>query len=398
MMTAREALLGPSYWRHVRLIERSRTWSPTEIDEYQQARLQRLIRRYGDTITSKADYRIDLDRFTRWDAPLLMKTIRTAGSSGEPLRFRMDTVARQQKELAYLFNMWSTIGYAPFDLRIVYRAKIQDRLYRYEPLQRRWVISAGSTAEDRLDLRRWARTLRPFFLHVFPSSLFTFIDFLGEKAFRGLPIRGILAGSESLPVGQMERFERDYGIPVTHWYGHSECAALAYRCRICKGFHFYPTYGKVELLTSGDHYLRRIVASSFSRMGTQFVKYDTGDLAESSTLVCSDSFLQVSDIVGRSQQTFVDSVGVRRALGPLLIGIDGPFWDGIRDIQLIQGRPGHICVRMVTEPGVDRSQLQKVLERRLSMVRLDFDYVSCIERLPNGKRSYFINNLDNTDA
>src|ERR1035438_8612902 len=202
IMTAREALLGPSYRRHVRLIERSRTWTPSEIEAYGQARLQKLIRRYGNKITHKEDYRVDLARFTRWNVPLLMQTIRTGGTSGEPLRFRIDTVARRQKELAYMFNIWSMIGYSPFDLRVVYRGNVADRLYSFDQLQNRWVISASSSTGDRRDLSQWARKLRPFFLHVYPSSLFTLIDLLGESLFRTLPIKGILAGSESFPSGE----------------------------------------------------------------------------------------------------------------------------------------------------------------------------------------------------
>jgi phenylacetate-coenzyme A ligase PaaK-like adenylate-forming protein len=396
-MTSREVLLGPSYWRHVHLIELSRTWTPSEIEAYQQTRLEKLIHRYGDKITRKDDYRLNLDRFTRWDVPLLMQTIRTGGSSGEPLRFRVDTVARRQKELAYMFDMWSTIGYSPFDLRVVYRGNVTHRLCRFDHLQNRWVISASSSIEDRLDLRQWARKLQPFFLHVYPSSLITLIELLGESLFRALPIKGILAGSESFPVGEADRFERDFGIPVAHWYGHSECAVLAYRCKICKGFHFFPTYGNVELLASNDDRLRRIVASSFNRTGTQFVRYDTGDLAEPPNRVCADKFPLVGGIVGRSQETFVDGTGLRRALGPYIFGIHGPFWDRIRDIQFIQERMGQMRVRLVANAHADRSQIQKVLEQRLSMVHLDFDYVSRIERLSNGKRRYFVNKFERTE-
>ena len=397
IMTTRETLLGPSYRRHVRLIERSRTWTPSEIEAYQQARLQKLIRRYGNKITHKEDYRVDLDRFTRWNVPLLMQTIRTGGTSGEPLRFRIDNVARWQKELAYMFNIWSTIGYSPFDLRVVYRGNVDDRLYRFDQLQNRWVISASSSMADRLHLRQWARKLRPFFLHVYPSSLFTLIDLLGESLFRTLPIKGILAGSESFPAGEADRFEEVFGIPVAHWYGHSECAVLAYRCKNCKGFHFFPTYGNVELLASNDDHLWRIVASSFNRTGTQFVRYDTGDLAEPPVRVCVDKFPLVGDIVGRSQETFVDGAGMRRALGPFIFGIHGPFWDSIRDLQFAQERAGQMRVRLVANPNTDKSQIQKVLEQRLSMVRLDFDYVSRIERLSNGKRRYFINKSERTE-
>lgn len=394
-MTSREALLGPSYRRHVRLIEQSRTWSPSQIEAYQRARSQKLVRLYGDKITRKEDYQVDLDRFTRWNVPLLMKTIRTGGTSGEPLRFRMDTVARRQKELAYMFNIWSTIGYSPFDLRVVYRGSVDDQPYRFEQLQNRWVISASSGVKDRLDLRRWARKLQPFFLHVYPSSLFTLIDLLGESLFRSLPIRGVLAGSESFPIGEADRFERDFGIPVAHWYGHSECAVLAYRCKICKGFHFFPTYGGVELLASNE-YLWRIIASSFNRVGTQFVRYDTGDLAEPPVRACVDKFPLVGDISGRSQETFIDDTGLRRALGPFIFGIHGPFWDNIRDLQFIQERAGQMRVCLVADSNVDRRQIEKVLEQRLSMVRLDFEYVSRIERLSNGKRRYFINKPERT--
>jgi phenylacetate-CoA ligase len=100
-------------------------------------------------------------------------------------------------------------------------------------------------------------------------------------------VRGILAGSEASPAGEQAQFERSFGIPIAHWYGHSEYAALAYHCRQCRGFHFYPTYGKVELLPAGTDGLRRIVASSFNRIGTQFVRYDTGNLAVAATGSCA---------------------------------------------------------------------------------------------------------------
>lgn len=393
MTTFREALLGRSYQHHRRLIERSRAWSPAQINSYQQDRLQRLIHRYGDSLTNKEDYRQNLRRYTRWNMPLLTHPVRTGGSSGEPLRFQVDTPARQQKELAYIFDIWSEIGYAPFDLRVIYRGNVHDDLHRFEWLQNRWIVSVSSTTEDRLDdLRRWARQLPPFFLHAYPSSLYTFIDLLGEKLFRALPVRGILAGSESLPVGEQEKFEREFGVRVAHWYGHSEYAVLAYRCGSCGGFHFYPTYGYVELLGSPEDQLRRIVASSFNRIGTQFVRYDTGDLAAAPYRICGDQFAAVGEIFGRSQETFVDGAGRKRALGSYVFGIHGPFWDQVRDLQFVQERAGAMLVKLVTSPGADRAELERTLARRLLMVRLEFEYVDRIERRPNSKRAYFVSN------
>ena len=182
MTMVREGLLGPSYFYHRRLIERSKSWSLSEIRAYQETRFRRLIRRYGDEVTQKEDYRRDLHRYTRWDVPPLTHTVRTGGTTGQPLRFRADTFARRQKERAYLFDIWSQVGYAPHDLRVHYRGDAGgDDLVRFDRLENVWVVSPAATVEQQLGrLRQWVQTLPPFFLHVYPSSLFSFVDLVGE--------------------------------------------------------------------------------------------------------------------------------------------------------------------------------------------------------------------------
>jgi phenylacetate-CoA ligase len=396
----REALLGPAYFFHRRLIEESRSWSPRQIQEYQQVPFQRLVRHYGNEVTQKEDYRRQPSRYTRWDLPVLSHTVRTGGTSGQPLRFAADTFARRQKERAYLFDIWSQIGYAPFDLRVWYKGEIHGDLVRFDRIQNSWLISPGSTVEDELDrLRRWVRTLPPFFLHVYPSSLFTFIDLLGEKLFRSLPVRGVIAGSEAFPVSQQAQFEKEFGVRVAHWYGHSEYAVLAYCCRQCREFHFYPTYGCVELLPSATEDGQRIISSSFNRIGTQFVRYDTGDLATAPVGSCiADSFPRAGAIIGRQQETFIDRAGRRRSLfGYIYFDEKGVLWDQLRDLQVVQDRMGELRVRMVAKPGADKELIQKTLEQRMPMVRLEFEYVSAIERGPSGKRRYFVNGMDVDD-
>jgi hypothetical protein len=150
----------------------------------------------------------------------------------------------------------------------------------------------------------------------------------------------------------------------------------------------------VELLASDTEGCQRIVASSFNRIGMQFVRYDTGNLAVAPSGDCTvNHFPRVGAIVGRSQETFVDAAGRRRALGPDLFGIHGPFWDHIKDLQVVQERPGHLLVRFVASAGADKDLIQKVLQRRMPMVELGFEYVSVVERSPSGKRRYFTDSL-----
>jgi phenylacetate-CoA ligase len=393
----RESLLGPSYFHHRRLITKSRGWSPSEIGEYQDTRFRRLMLRYGDAITQREDYRRHLRRYTRWDMPLLTRTVRTSGTSGQPLRFRADTFARRQKERAYLFDIWSQVGYAPYDLRVRYAGDIHGGMLHYNRLENVWLVSPGATVERELGgLRQWLRTLPPFFLHVYPSSLYTFTDLVGEDLFRSLPVRGVIAASEMFPADEQLRFEQDFGIKIAHWYGHSEYAALAYCCRQCRGFHFYPTYGHVELLPSEIEGCRRIVASSFNRIGTQFVRYDTGDLAVDAVGSCAaDNFPRASAIVGRSQETFVDNSGRRRSLYGYAFGdLDhDAFYDQIMDIQFVQDKAGFLRVRIVTNPGAEIDQIQRTFKRHIPVASLEFEFVSAIERRPNGKRRYFVDGL-----
>ncbi len=393
MTGMRERLLGPSYFHHRRLIERSKSWSPEKIRGYQDALFQRVIHRYGGTVTGKEDYRQNLGRYTRWDVPLLTHTVRTTGTVGQPLHFRADTFARRQKERAYLFDIWSQIGYRPYDLRVAYRGEIHSQVARFNALENIWLISATATMEPQLsELRRWLRTLPPFFLHVHPSSLFTFIDMVGEDLFRHLPVRGVIAGSEAFPAGQQARFEEQFAIRVAHWYGHSEYAALAYQCRRCHGFHFYPTYGYVEFLPSEIEGCQRIVATSFNRVGTQFARYDTGDLAVPPAGGCAtNNFPRAGAIAGRSQETFIDKAGHRRSLFGYMFGDEkSAIWDVIRDVQVIQDEPGALRIRLVTHAGADTGYIERYFAARLPMAKVEFEHVPAIERAPGSKRRYFV--------
>ena len=136
-------------------------------------------------------------------------------------------------------------------------------------------------------------------------------------------------------------------------------------------------------------------------MGTQFVRYDTGDLAVDPAGNCAnDNFPRASAVVGRSQETFVDSSGRRRSLYGYAFGdLDhGTFYDQIRDIQFVQDKAGFLRVRIVANPGAERDQIQRIFERRIPMARLEFEYVSVIERSPSGKRRYFVDSVNKDPA
>ena len=48
-------------------LKQSKSWSTDEIREYQESRFRGLVRRYGNKVTQKEDYRRNLHQYTRWD-------------------------------------------------------------------------------------------------------------------------------------------------------------------------------------------------------------------------------------------------------------------------------------------------------------------------------------------
>src|SRR5579875_3998183 len=107
------------------------------------------------------------------------------------------------------------------------------------------------------------------------------------------------------------------------------------------------TYGYVEFAPSEVEGCQRILASSFNRLGTQFVRYDTGDLAVNADGHCEvDNYPRCGAIAGRVQETFIDRWGRRRSLYGYAFGdLDhDAFYDQIKDIQFVQERAGYLRV------------------------------------------------------
>ena len=220
------------------------------------------------------------------------------------------------------------------------------------------------------------------------------IGFIGEDNFSRLKIRGILAGSEVFPKGQMEWLRTRFGIDIAHWYGHSEYAILAKYCFNCDGFHFYPTYGLAEFQRDENNDLYRIIATSYNRIGTKFLRYDTDDFAVIDDTQCDKcAFPRVASVIGRTQEYFIDKHGQIQAFGPYLFGIHGEFWTKIQAIQFIQHSPGYMKIFISGVKNGNKAWIEKFLSDRFDSVQTDFFYVDRIEKTRLMKHRYYINML-----
>jgi phenylacetate-CoA ligase len=379
----RQFVLGPAYFKHLILIKKSKIWSKERVLSFKVENEDAI------NFNTKEDITENSNKFLKQRLILPLRKVRTGGTTGEPFVFYQDIFSSRQKERAYLFDIWSRIGYKKFDFRIVVRGNMPSHDKKYSFFENALVISQNFFVDkNKIEIEALFRE-KSFFLHVYPSTLFFLIDFWGIDKFKTFPINGVFAGSEAFPISQMDWFKLKFNIPIAHWYGHSEYAVLARFCENCKEFHFYPTYGRVDLFKDGDTDL--ILANSFNRYGTIFKNYFTGDYAQRSNQLCeSDNFYKIKSINGRIQEFIYDKELKKRAFGPYLFGIHNEFWDFIVSIQFVQKEKGKLEVKYIKSVNFNKKEFLNIVQVRFKLFELDFIEVNNIEKTKNGKHKSLI--------
>lgn len=389
-MNWRELLLGYSYFKHRLLIEKSKKWSHEQIVEFNNKNID-----YSLSISDKKEYLKNPELFITNKFKLLTRQVTTGGTTGTPFRFQRDLFHSRQKERAYIFDIWGDIGYKPFDLRVVYRGNTNsEKMISYNFFDNAYNLNPKYINEEsKLELIQFLQSLKPFFLHVYPSSLLSLINFLGERVFSSLKISGIFAGSEAFPKSQIDNLKKRFNIPIAHWYGHTEYAVLAKYCFKTDAFCFYPTYGAVEFIKRNNTDFYSIVATSYNKLGTRFKRFDTEDICSGvDEISCyNNNFISVKRIIGRQQELFYDMEGKVAAFGPYLFGIHGDFWNYFDKIQFVQEEKGMLIVLIENEKNIKIRSFLK--ERFLGKVELDFQEVDSINKSVSGKHRYFIQKI-----
>ncbi|PTX44479.1 phenylacetate-coenzyme A ligase PaaK-like adenylate-forming protein [Christiangramia gaetbulicola] len=386
----KQLILGPAYLIHVDKIRKSKKWDIYRIDDYQNLNISE------KQLISKNDIKNDFLYFLKKHPLVPIKQVSTGGTSGKPFIFYQDLIFARQKERAYIYDIWKTIGYNPFDFRIVVRGNIPQNGIQYNWFENALIISQDFFIPKNKIYLQQLFYENPSFLHVYPSSLMSLINFFGEKMFKIFPIKGIMAGSETFPISQMKWIMKTFSIPIAHWYGHSEYAILARFCWNCEEFHFYPTYGKVNLMEDKDRNDEHmLIATSLNKYGTQFKNYITEDYATKSVRTCGDdSYFKVNEIIGRKQEYVLDNQGQKKAFGPYLFGIHGNFWSYIESIQFTQSEKGILNVLYVPSENCNDQILKNILIERFDNFKIDINSTKYIPKTKSGKLKYFIQHLD----
>ena len=305
------------------------------------------------------------------------------------------------------------MGYNVGDRVAVLRGRTmidEKQAYVFDDIENRLILSTYNLSKERL--KEYIHAINHYkirFLHVYPSSLAVFTDYIkaSHGRVRFAHLRGVFAGSERLLPGQKESCEKVLGVRCYHWYGLSEKVIMGGWCENTEKFHFFPQYGYLELVSDVGRRVERpneigeLVGTGFYNPAMILIRYRTADLGSGlcwEKCRCGREFPTLDQIHGRMQDYVIASDGSKVPITALIFGLHLPIFNRYGKIQVEQTERGVITVRLENPQGIShlaeiessRAAMEGALNGRLSVT---FEEVDNIPPLRNGKHRFVIQHL-----
>lgn len=340
----------------------------------------------------------------------------TSGSNGEkPFAFYLDK-DRSTREMAFVYDVWSRIGFSESERRATMRgvdvgAKPGDT-HGWDPALRELRLATFPlTREDAglyLDLID-KRRIR--YLYGYPSAIEIFCRNLRHLGRRPkLALRGIMLISEPVYGHQRQVIRETFGdVPVSCFYGMSEKVLFANEVDGQPDvYEFNPLYGLAELVDAQGNPVTepgregRLIGTGFLSTGMPFIRYDTKDFAKLVELPspANGQRLKVAAIAPRRKPGILVGRDGGRIVIMALTSEDPDHYGDVQEFQFYQDTSGEVLFRYVLSANGDETSARKVIDRlaKICEGRVDFQ-MERVDRIASGrggKRAFVDQKLDLT--
>jgi len=433
---------GRTYWRWRQLVAKAAA-DPHLAAELHLDAFRRLLAKahegspfYRDIIDRAFDNRFDANRVTLEDIrrlPILTKEelgaagdaalavpkrildrAETSGSNGEkPFAFYLDK-DRSTREMAFVYDAWSRIGFSESERRATLRgvdvgANATD-IHGWDPALRELRLATFPlTREDAglyLDLID-KRRIR--YLYGYPSAIEVLCRHLLHLGRRPkLALKGIMLISEPVYAHQRQIIRETFGdVPISIFYGMSEKVLFASEVDGQPDvYEFNPLYGLAELVDAEGNPVTepgregRLIGTGFLSTGMPFIRYDTKDFARLVELPSAKNGqrLKVKAIAPRRKPGILVARDGGRIITMALTSEDPDHYGSVQEFQFYQDTPGEVLFRYVLSEGGDEACARRVVDRlaRICEGRVDFrmERVDRIASGRGGKRAFVDQRLD----
>lgn len=259
-------------------------------------------------LTKESLRTIPHDRFLSDELPKLSSVdIRTSGTTGTPLAFACDLVARAAK-YAITYRAFALAGYrigrSQFVLKNCFDAK---SAFGYSCFTNRiWMHAYMNTKSNCREADLLLRKHPPRHITAHPNALLEFGRSINDPRKTFSRLLGITSMSEPLSPTLRKQLEECFGAKVYDFYSNNESSFTAYETSD-KGYLFGEQFSYPEIIAEGDDPLEgELVTTTFYSLAMPLIRYRNADIVK---LQKSDEggshFLRVDRILGRTAEAIL---------------------------------------------------------------------------------------------
>jgi phenylacetate-CoA ligase len=319
-----------------------------------------------------------------------IKTMRTSGYSGMPLRIIFDERADDYREGIYLRSLLA-VGYNPRKpLAYYWYEPFERKLYNRLGFMNKIYIPSSLSEERQIEM---LQRFNPEYIHYFPSILYSIAK---RIEFEGITLNPklIITSGDVLSKKMREVIEEAFDAPVYDQYRMIELGSVAWECKERGCYHIDADSIVLEVVKeneSASEGERGIaVCTNLTNFLFPLIRYETGDVVipTSGRCSCGRTLPLIKGIEGRSSEIIKLVSG--RILTPKMI-IDSIADVGVYKFKLDFTKGNKVRVNLVL---LDRKKKEGVLEEvknRLNNLLKEkfticFRIVNDIPKIGRGKR------------
>jgi len=355
-------------------------------------------------ILSKEELQQDMLRFVS-SSSAGARDSATGGSSGIPLRFKVDRMRQIAGEASHIWAngmsgwrygeriamLWGSdrdVREALADTRHALRCWIENI---------RW-YNAFDMGEDRMaDYHRAMTRSRPHLIVAYAGSALAYADYLQRRRITPhYPLKGIVTSAEVLTDAMRSTIETVFQKPVFDRYGSREFGPVAAECPERSGMHINEMDCVLEIQSDDPCSIPGPILITYLRnYAMPFIRYDTGDLGvfmPEEECACGRQTRRLARVIGR-QSDIITTASGRQIHGEwfthLMYGLEG-----IRQFQLIQETRFQYRLVLVADWHTASRHENMLREKILNAVGpesiVNFEYVQHIYPMPSGKHRFTV--------
>lgn len=431
---------GKEFSKAVEELNQTQWYSRSELIEYQNERLARLIQHAYDTVPYYRDvmkkrklkpedvkavkdlYKLPI--LTREDVlanrdRLISQTYRekelihghTSGTTGSPLQFFWD---KKMWVWNHAFDwrqkVWAGVCTGDplavaLGRTIVNPQRTHPPFWQYNPFENQiWLSSFHLSRKNIKYFLNKLKTFSPVAIEGYPSTV-SLIASLLEEIGETLDLKATFTSSETLYDEQLEVMRRIFNCENFDFYGLAERVIFATECEAHCGKHLNMEYGITEVVDEYGEVMPEgeagfLVGTSLLNYGMPFIRYKTSDICwiRKEECICGRKMPLLGRVTTKAEDIIITLDG--RFISPSMLTHPFKPLQNINLSQIIQERVDSIIVKIVKRNTFSKQDAKRLIDglaQRIGPnVSIRLKFVDNIPREKSGKFKWVISKVGDT--